>query len=169
MRKYKKKKVHGRILTSIAICRIDFIVFFPVFFVLTEIIFIFADRKRIDRWCNGSTTVFGAVCLGSNPSRSTIVKQKPLYVSNIQGFFIAPKRQSSYYKTNCLWLLFLPPILDVLFLWQPSKEKVPKRKISASDASAKFYGIFNPRRPSRTAPRARIVSICLRLCSRPAC
>ncbi len=41
----------------------------------------------------------------------------------------------------------------VLFLWQPSKEKVPKRKISASDASAKIYGIFNPRRPSRTAPR----------------
>jgi len=41
--------------------------------------------------------------------------------------------------------------------------------ISASDTSAKIYGIFNSRRPSRTAPRKRIVSICIHLCSRPAC
>ena len=25
-------------------------------------------------WCNGSTTVFGAVCLGSNPRGTTILK-----------------------------------------------------------------------------------------------
>ena len=27
--------------------------------------------ESIDLWCNGSTTDFGSVCLGSNPGRST--------------------------------------------------------------------------------------------------
>lgn len=26
---------------------------------------------NFDQWCNGSTTVFGTVCLGSNPGWST--------------------------------------------------------------------------------------------------
>ncbi len=47
---------------------------------------------------------------------------------------------SDHIKLNSiLWFLLLLPFLDVLFLWQPSKEKVPKRKISASDGSAKIY------------------------------
>ena len=29
--------------------------------------------KFIREWCNGSTTVFGTVCLGSNPSPRTIL------------------------------------------------------------------------------------------------
>jgi hypothetical protein len=34
-----------------------------------------AKRKlRIELWCNGSTTDFGSVCLGSNPSSSTTNK-----------------------------------------------------------------------------------------------
>jgi hypothetical protein len=35
---------------------------------------------KIDRWCNGSTADFGSACPGSNPGRSTTVKQKPLYL-----------------------------------------------------------------------------------------
>lgn len=27
--------------------------------------------KAIELWCNGSTTVFGTVCVGSNPASST--------------------------------------------------------------------------------------------------
>lgn len=32
---------------------------------------IFALQFWTDSWCNGSTTVFGAVCQGSNPCEST--------------------------------------------------------------------------------------------------
>ena len=35
-------------------------------------------------WCNGSTTVFGAVCLGSNPSEASIKKPQ------LSGFFFIP-------------------------------------------------------------------------------
>lgn len=31
----------------------------------------FATLRGIVQWCNGSTTVFGSVCLGSNPGRTT--------------------------------------------------------------------------------------------------
>jgi hypothetical protein len=43
----------------------------------------------IDRWCNGSTADFGSACLGSNPGRSTTAKQKPLYLNEMRGFFLA--------------------------------------------------------------------------------
>ena len=33
---------------------------------------------NIELWCNGSTTDFGSVCLGSNPDSSTI--------NNFQGY-----------------------------------------------------------------------------------
>lgn len=41
-----------------------------------------------DRWCNGSTTDFGSVCLGSNPCRSTLfaTAKKPLTII-VGGFF----------------------------------------------------------------------------------
>ena len=42
-----------------------------------------------------------------------------------------------------LWFLLFLLFLDALFLWQPYKEKVPKRKISASDAS---NAAVNPKR-----------------------
>lgn len=28
----------------------------------------FAAANELAQWCNGSTTVFGAVCVGSNPA-----------------------------------------------------------------------------------------------------
>ena len=35
------------------------------------------EAQRIVLWCNGSTTGFGSVCLGSNPGRTTQeVKEK---------------------------------------------------------------------------------------------
>ena len=38
----------------------------------------FGKAQRIVSWCNGSTTVFGTVCLGSNPGETTIKCLKPL-------------------------------------------------------------------------------------------
>jgi len=71
-------------------------------------------------------------------------------IDSLFPLFYVLRPGGSIIENNRLWLFLLLSFLDVLFLWQPSKEKVPKRKISASDASAKIYGIFNPRRPSRT-------------------
>jgi hypothetical protein len=48
---------------------------------------LFLQSFRIELWCNGSTTDFGSVCLGSNPSSSTKSQDIP-------GFFIL--RSSSY-------------------------------------------------------------------------
>jgi hypothetical protein len=44
---------------------------------------IFAPELRNGLWCNGNTTVFGAVFLGSSPSRPT---KKP---RKMRGFFYA--------------------------------------------------------------------------------
>ena len=33
------------------------------------------EAQRIVLWCNGSTTGFGSVCLGSNPGRTTQKKR----------------------------------------------------------------------------------------------
>ena len=71
-------------------------------------------------------------------------------IDSLFPLFYVLRPRGSIIENNRLWLFLLLSFLDILFLWQPSKEKVPKRKISASDASAKIYGIFNPRRPSRT-------------------
>ena len=35
-------------------------------------IFAASNERMNDQWCNGSTTVFGTVCLGSNPGWSTL-------------------------------------------------------------------------------------------------
>ena len=43
-------------------------------------------RTSLGSWCNGSTTVFGTVCLGSNPGRATL------------------KRSSYIWETFFLWL-----------------------------------------------------------------
>ncbi len=51
----------------------------------SKIFFNFAAGNRIDRWCNGSTTVFGAVCPGSNPGRSTTKAPQR------RGFFLSGK------------------------------------------------------------------------------
>ena len=62
--------------------------------------FIFALHLAIELWCNGSTTDFGSVCLGSNPSSST---KKPVIST---GFSFL------YLFINVLTLAFLqfPPI-----------------------------------------------------------
>ena len=54
-----------------------------------------------------------------------------------------------------LWFLLLLLFLDVLFLWQPSKEKVPKRKISASDASSIQDALILNADPSNAAVNAK--------------
>ncbi len=40
----------------------------------------------IGLWCNGNTTVFGAVFLGSSPSRPTFKIKKPLKTKVFRGF-----------------------------------------------------------------------------------
>ncbi len=43
-----------------------------IFAIRIKKIYIFAASKRgIDQWCNGSTTGFGSVSLGSSPGWST--------------------------------------------------------------------------------------------------
>ena len=39
-------------------------------------------------WCNGSTTVFGSVCLGSNPGKTTIREEGNLKAAWPNGFFL---------------------------------------------------------------------------------
>lgn len=39
--------------------------------IATDKVFSQCRIAKIDLWCNGSTTDFGSVCLGSNPGRST--------------------------------------------------------------------------------------------------
>ena len=39
-------------------------------------------------WCNGSTTVFGSVCLGSNPGKTTIREEGSLKAAWPNGFFL---------------------------------------------------------------------------------
>ena len=47
---------------------------------------------RIVPWCNGSTSDFGSVSPGSNPSGTTILKTKTVYIfSDVNGFFIYSK------------------------------------------------------------------------------
>ena len=61
---------------------------------------LFLHSFWIELWCNGSTTDFGSVCLGSNPSSST---KKPVIST---GFLFL------YLFINVLTLAFLqfPPI-----------------------------------------------------------
>ncbi len=40
---------------------------------LVHFIYICTSNFWTDRWCNGNTTVFGAVFQGSNPCRSTFL------------------------------------------------------------------------------------------------
>ena len=71
------------------------------------------------------------------------------FVALMTSFFVV--MQSSVYQlfydhielNIILWFLLFLLFLDALFLWQPYKEKVPKRKISASDAS---NAAVNPKR-----------------------
>ena len=47
----------------------------------------FSERKhkRIVLWCNGSTTGFGSVCLGSNPGRTTQKRREDGELSTFVG------------------------------------------------------------------------------------
>ena len=48
-------------------------------------------------WCNGSTTVFGSVCLGSNPGKTTIREE-----GNLKAAWFL----SSFLPTGCLGVLY---------------------------------------------------------------
>ena len=51
-------------------------------------------------WCNGSTTVFGSVCLGSNPGKTTIEKKetsKP-HGRMVSFFFFADELSRSFIR-----------------------------------------------------------------------
>jgi hypothetical protein len=51
----------------------------------------FCTPFRIELWCNGSTTDFGSVCLGSNPSSSTaktgLLTNRFFYALFLKSFF----------------------------------------------------------------------------------
>lgn len=53
--------------------------------------------KAIDLWCNGSTPDFDSVCLGSNPSRSTL---KRLDIQIYQAVFVLATRFSCFDEFN---------------------------------------------------------------------
>ena len=49
-------------------------------------------------WCNGSTTVFGSVCLGSNPGKTTYRKVNRIAVN----FFVLYTSQQTPLQTHLL-------------------------------------------------------------------
>ena len=56
-------------------------------------------------WCNGSTTVFGSVCLGSNPGKTTIREEGNLKAAWPNGFFLLFCRRvvSEFYTGLSRW------------------------------------------------------------------
>ena len=45
-------------------------------------------EHRIVLWCNGSTTVFGSVCPGSNPGKTTERKPQLNVNQRVEAFFL---------------------------------------------------------------------------------
>lgn len=77
----------------------------PFIFALPIAKHAFKKGIEFELWCNGSTTDFGSVCLGSNPSSSTN-KKKPLSSVAFFCLSISPqiwkKVENVFPATNCL-------------------------------------------------------------------
>ena len=60
-------------------------------------------KHRIVSWCNGSTTVFGSVCRGSNPRETTHNPNKPFIINMIvSGFSFGVRIGGRIYATLML-------------------------------------------------------------------
>ena len=87
-------------------------------------------------WCNGSTTVFGSVCLGSNPGKTTIREEGSLKAAWPNGFFLLFCRRvvsefymglsrvtgfCSYRPRLSIWLVYLCAFFAPIAPQQASK------------------------------------------------
>ena len=77
-------------------------------------------------WCNGSTTVFGSVCLGSNPGKTTIREEGNLKAAWPNGFFLlfCQRVVSEFYTGLSRWVYGTISGYGLLFVTTPPRPSI---------------------------------------------